>query len=238
MTLGAGTHAGGQNQCASRTLRCYSTFSVTVPLAVAVPEVPVTVMMYVPGVVGEIIKPQFFALPQPETPADKPTARSVSASHAPQRRRRGTAMSKITARAAPPGTAHGVLRSPALLNSQPTPAVVAMVNVAVPALKPVMFTGVVEPKLNVGAFTAPLGSEVSAAVSATLPVNPPVGVTVMVDVFPVVAPAATVTGVPVIVKPGATPVPVSVNFCGEPHASSLTFSVALKLRADDGVKVT
>jgi hypothetical protein len=43
--------------------------------------------------------------------------------------------------------------------------------------------------------------EVTAAVNTTLPVNPPDGVTVMVDVFPVVAPAMTVTAVLVIAKP-------------------------------------
>ena len=45
-----------------------------------------------------------------------------------------------------------------------------------------------------------------AAVSATLPVNPPVGVTVMVDVFAVVAPGVTVTVVPLSVKLGLTAV--------------------------------
>jgi hypothetical protein len=77
-----------------------------------------------------------------------------------------------------------------------------MVRVAVPAAVPVMLTGLVEPKLRVGGSCAPLGPEVTAAVSATLPVKPPDGVTVMMDVFPVVAPAVTVTAVPVIVKPG------------------------------------
>jgi hypothetical protein len=77
-----------------------------------------------------------------------------------------------------------------------------MVRVAVPVAAPVMLTGVVEPKLKVGGFTAPVGPEVTAAVSATLPVNPPAGVTATVEVLPVVAPAATVTAVPAIVKMG------------------------------------
>ena len=83
-----------------------------------------------------------------------------------------------------------------------------MVSVSMPAAAPEMFTGLVEPKLRVGGSTAPLGLEVTAAVSATLPVKPPDGVTVMVEVFPVVAPAVTVTAVPVIVKPGG---PVTVT---------------------------
>lgn len=81
-------------------------------------------------------------------------------------------------------------------------AVVVTVNVAVAALVPEMVTGLVLPKLNVGAFTAPVGLPVIAALSVTEPVKPPAGVTVTVDVFPVVAPAVTVTAVPVAVKPG------------------------------------
>jgi hypothetical protein len=42
------------------------------------------------------------------------------------------------------------------------------------------------------------------ALNATLPVNPPAGVTVIVDVFPVVAPRMTVAVVPEIVIPGGT----------------------------------
>ena len=79
-------------------------------------------------------------------------------------------------------------------------AVVEMVSVAVPAVVPVMPTGVVEPKLSVGRYCAPAGLEVTAAVSVTLPVKPPAGVTVIVEVFPVVAPGATVTAVPLTVK--------------------------------------
>lgn len=60
------------------------------------------------------------------------------------------------------------------------------------AAAPVMLTGDVEPKLKVGGSVAPAGLDVSAAVRATLPVNPALGVTVMVAVLPVVAPAATV----------------------------------------------
>jgi hypothetical protein len=61
-----------------------------------------------------------------------------------------------------------------------------------------MLTGVVAPNVKVGASTALFGLEVNAAVSAT----PPAGVMVMVEVFPVVAPAVTVTPVPAIAKLG------------------------------------
>ena len=71
-----------------------------------------------------------------------------------------------------------------------------MVIVAMPDLVPVRITGLDEPKLNVGGSEAPDGLEVILAVNATLPVNPPLGITAIADVFPVVAPAAMVTAVP------------------------------------------
>jgi len=79
-----------------------------------------------------------------------------------------------------------------------------MVSVAVPALALVIFTGLVEPKLNVGGFWAPAGLDVIAAVSVTLPVKPPLGVTVIVEVLPVFAPGLTDTVVPATVKVGGT----------------------------------
>jgi len=78
------------------------------------------------------------------------------------------------------------------------------VRVAVPLEAPVMLTELVEPKLKVGGFTALAGLVVTAAVSATLPVNPPTGVTVIVEVFPVVEPATTVTDIPAMVKGSAS----------------------------------
>ena len=83
-------------------------------------------------------------------------------------------------------------------------AVVLMVRVAVSAVAPVILTGLVVPKLKVGGSLPPVGPDVTEAVSVTLPVKPPLGVTVTVEVFPVVAPGETVTGVPVTVKLGGT----------------------------------
>lgn len=76
-------------------------------------------------------------------------------------------------------------------------------RVAVTAVVPVIFTGLVELKLNVGGSWnwATFGPE-QVVERITLPVKPPPGVTVMVDVFPEVAPGATVTGVPLTEKPG------------------------------------
>jgi hypothetical protein len=67
----------------------------------------------------------------------------------------------------------------------------------------VTLTGLVELKLKVGGATAPPGLVVSAAVRFTLPVKPPVGVTVIVDLLSAVAPAAMLTAVPLIMKPDA-----------------------------------
>jgi hypothetical protein len=75
-------------------------------------------------------------------------------------------------------------------------AVLDTVSVAVPAVVLVMLTGVVVPKLNVGGSCAPLGLEATTAVSTTLPVKPPLGVTAIVEVFPVVAPGLMDTAAP------------------------------------------
>jgi hypothetical protein len=90
--------------------------------------------------------------------------------------------------------------------------VVEMVRVAVPDAVPAMVTGLVEPKLKVGKSWSPAGLEVTAAVSATLPVKPPAGVRVMVDVFAVVVPGVTVTAVPLTVKLGLTAVAMVTEF--------------------------
>ena len=91
-------------------------------------------------------------------------------------------------------------------------AVVEIVSVAVPALAPEIPTGLVEPKLKVGGSSAPAGLEVTAAVSAILPVKPLAGVTVIVDVFPVVAPGAIETAVPLRAKLGLIPVVTVTEF--------------------------
>jgi hypothetical protein len=77
-----------------------------------------------------------------------------------------------------------------------------MVKVAVPADEPAIATGLDEPKLSVGGSEAPEGPEVMAAASVTFPVNPPAGVTVIVDILPVVAPDARETAVPWTTKLG------------------------------------
>jgi hypothetical protein len=82
--------------------------------------------------------------------------------------------------------------------------VVVILNTAEAGVVPERLTGLVELKLKVGGSVAPTGLEVIAAVSATLPVKPDIGtgVTLTVEVFPVLAPAATVTEVALSVNPG------------------------------------
>jgi hypothetical protein len=90
--------------------------------------------------------------------------------------------SRTPASVAPPAK---YLRTPGRSGNARVPlvgAVVETVRVAVPALAPVIMTGLVEPKLTVGRSCAPTGLDVTAAVSVTLPVKPPLGVTVIVDV--------------------------------------------------------
>jgi hypothetical protein len=120
------------------------------------------------------------------------------------------------ARTAPPAGYQGGLRDLGYSRAALVAAVVKTVRVAVPAVVPLMLTGVVDPKLKVGGYWAPTGLDVRAAVNVTLPVNPPLGVMVMVDVFPVVAPGATVIAVPLSVKLGFTAV-VTVT-CAVPVA--------------------
>ena len=144
----------------------------------------------------------------------KAARRTSAPSRVRQRRRcEGLMRSSRHARTAPPAGSQGPgagLASAVVV----VVAVVATVRVAVPEAVPVIETGVVAPKLRVGALTAPAGEVVTAAVRATLPVNPPLGVTVRVEVFPVVAPAATVTAVPESFRPGVEVVEVTVTETG------------------------
>jgi hypothetical protein len=74
-------------------------------------------------------------------------------------------------------------------------AVELIIIVAVTALEPVMLTedGILQP----GRYVAAGGEAESAQVKLTAPVNPPIGVTVTIELLPVVEPGTTmVTGVP------------------------------------------
>jgi len=81
-------------------------------------------------------------------------------------------------------------------------AVVDIVSVAVLAVEPAMFTGLVDPKLRLGGYCAPAGLELMVGARETFPVKPPAGVTVIVEVFPVVAPGEIFTARSVIANVG------------------------------------
>ena len=164
------------------------------------------VIVYAPAVVpatGLLVQ----AVPLPPLQAVTPTARQRSkinmlASVRQAGFLRGLANRSTQARLATPVVFQG---NPIEFPEEHVPgleAVVDMVRSADPGVVPVTLTGLVAPKLKAGGATALAGPLVKDAVRVTLPVNPPAGVIRMADVFPVVAPAATLTAGLVMVKPG------------------------------------
>jgi hypothetical protein len=179
-----------------------------VVVALIVPDVAVTVTVYgpvvVPGLLLPWLPPLPDELPPPQLmapPASTTSSMSMRRVRLPRRRTapipNSNRQAKATApcRHCPPGVEGEA-------NDAAVAAVVEMVRVAVWLPAPVIVTGDVAPKLNVGASTAPEGELVRAAVRVTAPVNPPDGATVIVEAFPVVAPGASVTAVPATVRPG------------------------------------
>lgn len=82
--------------------------------------------------------------------------------------------------------------------------VVTMISVAVVGLDPETAISALDGvQLKVGKSSAPVGLFVTAALSATVPENPPDGVIVMVDESPLLEPFASVTAVPAIEYAGA-----------------------------------
>jgi len=99
-----------------------------------------------------------------------------------RRQRAGIPRNNKQAKAAPPAVYQGAPLDLGLTNAPVVEPVVLTVRVPLPLEAPVMSTGEVAPKLKVGWSTAPLGLDVTAAERVTLPVNPPLGVTVTVSV--------------------------------------------------------
>jgi hypothetical protein len=140
---------------------------------------------------------------QARTALERVTRRvSIPSMDCQPRRLLGFPKRSMQASVAPPAVYQGTPCSLGWRRAALVAAVVEMVRVAVLAEVPEMLAGLVDPKLNVGSSWPPAGLEVMDAVSAMLPVKPPLGVTVMDEVFPVVAPGARVTDVPAIVKDG------------------------------------
>ena len=119
--------------------------------------------------------------PQAAAPIDIATSRSNVAKQRRQQLRLSVAKNKMQAKTKLTGKPHrtGPLRI--VPCAHPIGAVVVMVRVAAPPPGVVILTLLVEPKFNAGSSTAPPGLEVIAAVRVTVPVNPPIGLTVMVD---------------------------------------------------------
>ena len=137
----------------------YCTVSVTVPVSVVAPEVPVTVTVYVPAVVPGLLvpPPPPPVLPPPPPHASTPLASVTRSINIPSivchlRRRAGMPKSRMHARVVPPVTYHGTPGRFGWTRAALVAAVVVIVSVAVPAVLPEMLSGVVEPKLTVGGY--------------------------------------------------------------------------------------
>src|ERR1022692_2604690 len=116
-----------------------------------------------------------------------------------RRRRAGMPMNNKQASVAPLAAYQGTPLNLGRTKAPVVAAVVDTVKVPVPAAAPVMLTGDVAPKLKVGGSVAPVGLDARTAVRVTVPVKPPLGVTVIVEVLAVVAPGLTVR-VPLLVR--------------------------------------
>jgi len=127
------------------------------------------------------------------------------------RRRAGTTQSRMQARAELPAAYQGTPFCWGCARALVDPADVPMVRAAVPGAVPVIVTRLVDPKLRTGMFCALAGLDAIVASSTTVPVKPPLGVTVMVEVFPAVAPGVTLTGVAEMAKPGGIVFAVTVT---------------------------
>lgn len=183
---------------------------VIVPVCgAAEPEVPVTVMVYVPVVVPLVAMAEQALLwllpPHAVTPAPSAKHRAIRPKKLRHRRRfAGMPKRSKQASAAPPEYQRMPRCGWFSAVHPPVGAVVAIVKVAFPLLDPVMLTAALDGvQLNVGGKFEP-GGGVTTALSVTTPVNPLEGVTVIVEVFPVAAPGARDTFVPPNAKDGLT----------------------------------
>ncbi len=188
------------------------------PFAVTIPEAAVTVTAYAPAVVPgvDVDTHPLVQPPLPPPQADTPPASAASEKTRPSvasqlRRFDRIPKSSTKARAALPAAYRRIPFGWGRARALFVGAVVVTVSVAVTADAPLIITGVVDPKLSVGGYCAPLGLPVTEAESETLPVKPPFGVIVMVDVLPVTAPGATVTAVPESERPGVTVVEAGIR---------------------------
>ena len=169
--------------------------------------------------------------PQPTMVVRMPKKTATPSMFRRRRLRDGRPTISMQARATPPAMDQ---RVPGRGGTEAAPVVagvVLIVRVAEPAADPVMLTGLVDPKLAVGRFVAPAGLDVRVAASATLPVNPLVGLTVMVVEFPLVAPRANVRVAEpgLSVRPGVGGAPVETRRLTEEPAATVVPAAGLSL---------
>ena len=159
-------------------------------VALIVPEVPVTVIVYVPAVVPGV--PGFPPPPPPPHPVApaKATRTSRQSSAGQPRRRFGTTKNSRNANAVPPADDQKSLFNWFCALA----AVVLTVNVEVCAVVPLTVTEAGF-RLHVGMSLTPVIVVVTLQVKFTAPLNPFVPTTLMVPVFPVVPPGVTVKDV-------------------------------------------
>ena len=133
--------------------------------------------------------------PPPPQPANvKPAATITSSTLSILRLRRdpsGTNRSSSPAMAVPPAA---VNQFPPRWSAAFTRLATVVETVTVPVCAVALVIATLLP-VSVGALTAPAGDDVTAAVSVTVPVYPPAGVTVTVEVLALEAPAVNVTSV-------------------------------------------
>lgn len=127
--------------------------------------------------------------PQPTTPMETQARSTPSTSH--RSRFLGTVKSTREASAVPPVGQSSLL---IVLFSAFVGAVVATVSVAVCAVVPLRVT-LVGFRLHVGMSVTPVMAVVTLHARLTLPLNPSMPITLIVPVFPVVAPGITVMDV-------------------------------------------
>ena len=132
--------------------------------------------------------------PQP-MPAAATMSTSIPSSASQLRRFAGMPKKNTSVRTVPPADGQNSF----IGRFRAVAPVVYMVSAEVCAEEPLIVTEAGERLHVAGSFAA---TGVMAQLKVTAAVNPFVGVTVMVEVFPVVAPGATETAVPAIVKVG------------------------------------
>jgi hypothetical protein len=167
-----------------------------VPASVMAPEVPVTLMTYVPGVVPAFPPPP--TLPPPPPQFNAPPAREkskITFKSALHRLRRLAGMPTSRMHAKAVLLNHGQA-DPLSRRRADVAGVVFTLRVVVCGEEPLRVTEA--GMLQVAGSLAALG--VIAQLRLIAPVNPPADVKVTVEVLPMVAPGATLSAVPVIVK--------------------------------------